>query len=50
MACAMHFHYDRLIGQMEAAHTVGVSAPGTDSGVLVTGMLPHDREPVRAAG
>ena len=50
MACAMHFHYDRLIGQMKAAHTAGVSAPGTDSGVLVAGMLPHDREPVRAAG
>ncbi len=39
LACAMHFHYDRLIGQMEADHVVTQPAAGPDGGELVAGVL-----------
>jgi len=38
LACAMHFHYDRLIGQMEADHIVTQPAAGPDGGELVAGV------------
>jgi radical SAM superfamily enzyme YgiQ (UPF0313 family) len=38
LACAMHFHYDRLIGQMEADHVVTQPAAGPDGGELVVGV------------
>ena len=38
LACAMHFHYDRLIGQMEADPVVTHPAAGPDGGELVVGV------------
>jgi radical SAM superfamily enzyme YgiQ (UPF0313 family) len=38
LACAMHFHYDRLIRQMEADHIVTQPAAGPDGGELVAGV------------
>ncbi len=38
LACAMHFHYDRLIRQMEADHVVTQPAAGPDGGELVAGV------------
>src|SRR6266576_1015011 len=38
LACAMHFHYDRLIRQMEADHVVTQPAAGPDGGELVVGV------------
>ena len=34
----MHFHYDRLIRQMEADHVVTQPAAGPDGGELVVGV------------
>ena len=49
LACAMHFHYDRLIGQMEAADAAAVPMAGPDNAGLIAEMPPHAREPARAA-
>ena len=35
LACAMHFHYDRLIGQMEAADAAAVPMAGPDNAGLI---------------
>jgi radical SAM superfamily enzyme YgiQ (UPF0313 family) len=48
LACAMHFHYDRLIGQMEADAAAAVAA-GSGGGAPIAEMPAPAREPARAA-
>ena len=38
LACALHFHYDRLIGLMEADRAATAPAAGMDRGELAVGM------------
>ena len=48
LACAMHFHYDRLIRQMEADASSGAAAVPGD-GAPIAEMPAPAREPARAA-
>jgi hypothetical protein len=38
LACAMHFHYDKLISLMEADHAATAPAAGPDGGELVVAI------------
>jgi radical SAM superfamily enzyme YgiQ (UPF0313 family) len=50
LACAMHFHYDRLISLMEADHAATAPAAGPDGGELVVAIpAPRSGEAARAA-